>query len=124
MIRGFLVPGPRRRNVLIAALGVVVIAVGSGVGIYVYSRAHRPVQQPAARNGAAPTPAPVGAQTVDDSQQAVLLSVVSTNPVDGNTGIAPNTSITLRLPLAPFRQEIRPTRSCSSLRPSSISEHR
>ncbi len=95
MIRGFLVPGPRRRNVLIAALGVVVIAVGSGGGIYVYSRAHRPVQQPAARNGAAPTPAPVGAQTVDDSQQAVLLSVVSTNPVDGNTGIAPNTSITL-----------------------------
>jgi uncharacterized protein YfaS (alpha-2-macroglobulin family) len=95
MIRGFLVPGPRRRNVLIAALGVVVIAVGSGVGIYVYSRAHRPVQQPVARNGAAPTPAPVGAQTVADSQQAVLLSVVSTKPVAGTTGVAPDTSITL-----------------------------
>jgi len=100
MIRGFLVPGPRRRNVLIAALGVVVIAVGSGVGIYVYSRAHRPVQQPAARNGAAPTPATVGAQSVAESQQAVLLSVVSTKPADGTLAIAPDTSITLAFNLA------------------------
>ncbi|HEV8597369.1 MAG TPA: Ig-like domain-containing protein, partial [Candidatus Dormibacteraeota bacterium] len=79
---------------------MVVIAVGSGVGIYVYSQAHRPVQQPTARNGAAPTPATVGAQSVAESQQAVLLSVVSSKPADGTVGIAPDTSITLAFNLA------------------------
>lgn len=96
----FWLRGSHQRKVLIAAVGVIVIAVSSGVGIYVYSRAHPSLQRPALRNGAAPTPAPVGAQSVAESQQAVLLSVVSTKPADGTSGIATNTAITLLFNLA------------------------
>ncbi len=54
-----------RRNALIAALGVVVVAGGSGVGIYLQARAHPSLQQSATRNvSAAPTAVPVGVKTV------------------------------------------------------------
>src|SRR3989442_9091846 len=94
-------PGLRSRTALLAALGVVVVAAGSGAGLYVYSRAHQPQPQTATHNvKAAPTPAPVGEQTVAEPKQAVLLTVVSTKPVDGTFGIAPNSPITLLFNLA------------------------
>jgi hypothetical protein len=85
---------------LIAALGAVVIAVGSGLGIYLDSRAHPPLQQGTRSAKSAPTPAPVGAQTPVQPQQAVLLTVVSSKPADRSSGIATNTSITLLFNLA------------------------
>src|SRR5947209_1609790 len=88
-------PGLRSRTALIAALGVVVVAAGSG-GLYVYTRAHQP-QPPTATHQvtAAPTPEHVGEQTVVEPKQAVLLPVVSTKPLDATFGIAPTTPITL-----------------------------
>jgi Big-like domain-containing protein/alpha-2-macroglobulin family protein len=85
---------------LVAALGVLVIAVGSGVGVYLDSRAHPPLRQVAKRVVAAPTAAPVGTTTVSQTQQAVLLTVISTTPADGTSGIATNTSISLVFNLA------------------------
>ena len=93
--------GPRRRNVLIAALGVLLVASGSGVGVYLTIRAQTPLQQTAARLvKAGPTPASVGAQALAQPQQAVLLTVVSTKPGDGTSGIATDTPITILFNLA------------------------
>lgn len=100
MNRGFRIPRLRQRNTWIAALGVVVVAVGSGLGLYLFSRAHPPVQTPARYVAAAPSAQPVGAQSVAQSQQAVILTVVKTSPGDGATDIPLNASITLGFNLA------------------------
>src|SRR5437773_6713268 len=90
-----------RRNVLIAALGVVVIAAGSGVGIYLQSRAHRALPQSATRNvSAAPTAVPVGVTTVVEPKQAVTLTVVSTKPGNGTAAIPLERGMTLAFNLA------------------------
>jgi Bacterial Ig-like domain/Alpha-2-macroglobulin bait region domain len=95
------IPGIGGSNVLVAALGVIVMAAGSGVGLYAYSRAHQPLEQTAAPNvKAPPTPAPVGQQAPAQLAQAVLLTVVSTKPLDGTSGIATNTPITFLFNLA------------------------
>jgi Bacterial Ig-like domain/Alpha-2-macroglobulin bait region domain len=102
MHQGLLTPGLRRRNVLAVVAGVLVIAVGSGVGVYLDSRAHPPLQQPAKRaaNGTAPTPAPVGAQSATQPQQDVFLKVVGTTPANGASQIPTNTSISILFNLA------------------------
>ena len=90
-----------RRNVLIAVVGVVVIAAGSGVGIYLQSRAHRALPQSATRNvSAAPTAVPVGVTTVVEPKQAVTLTVVSTKPGNGSAAIPLESGITLAFNLA------------------------
>src|SRR3989442_4434997 len=90
-----------RRNVLIAVLGVVVIGAGSGVGIYLQSRAHHPMPQSATRNvSAAPTAVPVGVTTVVEPKQAVTLTVVSTKPGNGSAAIPLESGITLAFNLA------------------------
>jgi uncharacterized protein YfaS (alpha-2-macroglobulin family) len=102
MRQGFLVPGPRRRNIVVAVAGTLIIAIGSGVGVYLQSRTHPPVQQTTSAGNLkeAPTPAPVGEQSSGQAQQAVLLTVVGTQPADGAIGIATNTSITVAFNLA------------------------
>jgi hypothetical protein len=93
--RGFRIPRLGRRNALIAALGVVVVVVGSGFGLYLNSVAHPRLPQTATRNAAtAPTAPPVGAKSVAQSQQAVVLTVVKTSPGDGAKDIPLNASIT------------------------------
>ena len=90
-----------RRNVLIAVLGVVVIGAGSGVGIYLQSRAHHSLPQSATRNlNAAPTAVPVGVTTVAEPKQAVTLTVVSTKPGNGSAAIPLESGITLAFNLA------------------------
>lgn len=101
MNRGFRIPRLGRRNTLIAALGVIVVAVGSGTGLYLNSVAHPPLHQTATRSpGAAPTAPPVGAQSVAQTVQAVVLSIVKTTPGDGATDIPLNASITFAFNLA------------------------
>jgi uncharacterized protein YfaS (alpha-2-macroglobulin family) len=95
MSRGFFTPVLRRRNVLIAVAGTLVIAVGAGVGVYLNSRAHPPVQQVVVRKATAPTPVAVGSQSTPAPQQAVLLAVVSTSPADGTFGVALKTPISI-----------------------------
>jgi Bacterial Ig-like domain/Alpha-2-macroglobulin bait region domain len=75
---------------------VVVLAVGSGLGLYLASRAHPPARNVAA----APSAHPIGAQSVAQSQQAVILTVVKTSPSDSATDIPLNASITLGFNLA------------------------
>src|SRR5438132_12646562 len=90
-----------RRNGLIAVLGVVVIGAGSGVGIYLQSRAHHSLPQSATRNlNAAPTAVPVGVTTVAEPKQAVTLAVVSTKPGHGSAAIPLESGITLPFNLA------------------------
>lgn len=100
MNRGFRIPRLGRRTTLIAALGVVVVVVGSGLGLYLVARARPPVQAPARNVAAAPSPQPIGAQSVAQSVQAVVLTVVKTTPSDGATDIPLNASITLAFNLA------------------------
>ena len=90
-----------RRNALIAALGVVVVAGGSGVGIYLQSRSHQALQGSATRNvSAGPTARPVGVTTVAEPKQAVTLTVVSTKPGNGSAAIPLESGITLAFNLA------------------------
>ncbi len=90
-----------RRNALIAALGVVVVVGGTGVGIYLQARAHPSLQQSATRNvSAAPTAVPVGVKTVGEPKQAVTLTVVSTTPGNGSAAIPLASPITLAFNLA------------------------
>src|SRR3989475_709723 len=90
-----------RRNVLIAVLGVVVIGAGSGVGIYLQSRAHHSLPQSATRNlNAGPTARPVGVTTVAEPKQAVTLTVVTTKPGNGSAAIPLESGITLAFSLA------------------------
>jgi len=101
VIRRLWKPGTSRRNVLIAGLGVLVIGVGSGVGVYLNARTHAPLQQLSARQSkGAPTPAPVGAQAPVQPEQIVALSVVSTTPANLASAISASTSITLGFNLA------------------------
>jgi len=98
---GFWKPGPEQRNAVVAAVGVVLVGIGSGAGVYLDSRAHPPLQQPAARIAkGVPTPPPVGLQSVVPPQQAVILSVVNTSPADGANAIPIDASITIRFNLA------------------------
>jgi len=100
VIRRLWKPGASRRNVLVAGLGVLVIGVGSGVGVYLDARAHPPLQQLASRKASVPTPAAVGSHTVAQPQQATLLTVVSSTPTNGASGVAIGTGISLVFNLA------------------------
>jgi uncharacterized protein YfaS (alpha-2-macroglobulin family) len=101
MNRGFRIPRLGRRTALVVALGVVVVAVGSGFGLYLKAVAPPPLHQTAKRSAtAAPSAPPVGAQSVAQSVQAVVLTVVKTTPGNGATDIPLNASITLAFNLA------------------------
>ena len=94
------IPGVRQRNVVIASIGVAVIAIGSGVGVYLDSRAHPPLQQEARYVAAKPTPPVVGTTTVALPQQAVILALVSSVPADGSESVPLNAGITVSFNLA------------------------
>jgi len=98
--RDFRIPHLGRRNTLIAAFGVVVVVVGSGFGLYLVARTHPPVPPPARNTAAAPSAQPIGAQSVAQTVQAVVLSVVKTTPGASATDIPLNASITLAFNLA------------------------
>jgi len=90
-----------RRKAVSAALGVIVLAAGSGVGIYLVSRTHPSLNQTATRNvNAAPTAVPVGVTTVAEPKQAVTLTVLSTTPGNGSSAIPLESPITVAFNLA------------------------
>ncbi|HEY6117051.1 MAG TPA: Ig-like domain-containing protein [Candidatus Dormibacteraeota bacterium] len=80
---------------MIAAIVVVLVAAGSGVGLLVNSRLHPAVNPTASKVTSRPTAAPVGEKTVAQAQQAVLLSIVNTSPTDASVNVPLTSSITL-----------------------------
>ena len=80
---------------MIAAIVVVLVAAGSGVGLFVNSRLHPAVNPTASKVTSRPTAAPVGEKTVAQAQQAVLLSIVNTSPTDASVNVPLTSSITL-----------------------------
>jgi Bacterial Ig-like domain/Alpha-2-macroglobulin bait region domain len=76
-----------------------VLAAGSGFGLYLVARTHPPVT-PLRNVAAAPSAQPIGAQSVAQTVQAVVLSVVKATPGDGATNVPLNAPITLAFNLA------------------------
>jgi uncharacterized protein YfaS (alpha-2-macroglobulin family) len=95
MMSGLFGPGRGRRTALIAAIVIVLVAAGSGVGLFVNSRLHPAAAPTVSKITSRPTAAPVGEKTVAQAQQAVLLSVVKTSPTAASTDVPLTSSITL-----------------------------